>query len=76
MLALNCNRPLVTRVGKGPTALYHAEWGPKYPKVPPGYLLDGPNPPTAVFSAQNLITIGALHALRERGRQLSRRGRP
>lgn len=32
-------------------------------------LLDGPNPPTAVFSAQNLITIGALHALRERGRQ-------
>jgi len=31
-------------------------------------LLDGPNPPTAVFSAQNLITIGALHALRERGR--------
>ncbi|GAA2149846.1 LacI family DNA-binding transcriptional regulator [Glycomyces algeriensis] len=31
-------------------------------------LLDGSNPPTAVFSAQNLITIGALHALRERGR--------
>ena len=34
---------MVTRVGKGPTALYHAEWGPKYPKVPPGYLVDGPN---------------------------------
>lgn len=31
-------------------------------------LLDGPEPPTAVFSAQNLITIGALRALRERGR--------
>lgn len=31
-------------------------------------LLDGPNPPTAVFSSQNLVTIGALHALRERGR--------
>ncbi len=31
-------------------------------------LLDAPDPPTAVFSAQNLITIGALHALRERGR--------
>lgn len=26
-------------------------------------LLAGPNPPTAVFSAQNLITVGALHAL-------------
>jgi len=31
-------------------------------------LLDGPEPPTAVFSAQNLVTIGALRALRERGR--------
>nr|WP_219926693.1 LacI family DNA-binding transcriptional regulator [Glycomyces artemisiae] len=31
-------------------------------------LLDGPDAPTAVFSAQNLITIGALHALRDRGR--------
>ena len=30
-------------------------------------LLDGPTPPTAVFSAQNLLTIGALRALRERG---------
>lgn len=27
------------------------------------------DPPTAVFSAQNLITIGALHALRDAGRQ-------
>ncbi len=34
---------MVTRVGKGPEALYHMEWGPKYPKVPPGYLIDGPN---------------------------------
>lgn len=31
-------------------------------------LLDDPNPPTAVFSSQNLVTVGALHALRERGR--------
>jgi LacI family transcriptional regulator len=31
-------------------------------------ILDGPEPPTAVFSAQNLITVGALRALRERGR--------
>lgn len=30
-------------------------------------LFDSPNPPTAVFSAQNLVTIGAIHALRELG---------
>src|SRR3954453_18782689 len=30
-------------------------------------LLDGENPPTAVFAAQNLITIGAVEALRARG---------
>ncbi len=34
-----------------------------------GRLLDSPNPPTAVFSAQNLITIGALQALHSRGLQ-------
>ena len=34
---------MVTRVGKGPTALYHLEWGPHYPKVPPGFLIGGPN---------------------------------
>ncbi len=28
-------------------------------------LLSGPNPPTAVFTAQNLITIGGIHALRD-----------
>src|SRR4051812_26637004 len=32
-------------------------------------LLDGENPPTAVFAAQNLITIGAVAALRGRGLQ-------
>jgi LacI family transcriptional regulator len=32
-------------------------------------LLDGENPPTAVFTAQNLITIGAVEALRARGLQ-------
>jgi LacI family transcriptional regulator, galactose operon repressor len=31
-------------------------------------LLRAANPPTALFTAQNLITIGALHALRELGR--------
>ena len=34
---------MITRVGKGPTAFYHAEWGPHYPKVPPGNLVGGPN---------------------------------
>ena len=28
-------------------------------------ILRGENPPTALFTAQNLVTIGALHALRE-----------
>jgi LacI family transcriptional regulator len=32
-------------------------------------LLGGPHPPTALFTAQNLITIGALQALRRMGRQ-------
>jgi LacI family transcriptional regulator len=32
-------------------------------------LLRGPNPPTALFTGQNLITIGATLALRELGRQ-------
>ncbi|MFN8075772.1 MAG: LacI family DNA-binding transcriptional regulator [Kineosporiaceae bacterium] len=30
-------------------------------------LLDSPNPPTALFTAQNLVTIGALRALRRLG---------
>jgi LacI family transcriptional regulator len=30
-------------------------------------LLRAPNPPTALFTAQNLVTIGALHSLRELG---------
>ncbi|MET7423446.1 LacI family DNA-binding transcriptional regulator [Dactylosporangium sp. NPDC005555] len=34
-----------------------------------GRLLDTPSPPTACFSAQNLITIGAIRALRARGLQ-------
>ena len=32
-------------------------------------LLSGPTPPTALFTGQNLITIGAILALRELGRQ-------
>lgn len=32
-------------------------------------LLAGDNPPTAVFSAQNLITVGVLHALRAAGKE-------
>lgn len=34
-------------------------------------LLDIAEPPTAIFSAQNLITMGAVRALRERGLQRS-----
>lgn len=30
-------------------------------------LLDGAAPPTAIFAAQNLLTVGAVRALRERG---------
>jgi endoglucanase len=33
---------MVTRVGKGPTRLYHMEWGHREPP-PPGFLLGGPN---------------------------------
>jgi LacI family transcriptional regulator len=32
-------------------------------------LLSGDDPPTAIFAAQNLITLGAIAALRGRGRQ-------
>jgi LacI family transcriptional regulator len=32
-------------------------------------LLQAPDPPTALFTGQNLITIGAIRALREQGRQ-------
>jgi LacI family transcriptional regulator len=32
-------------------------------------LLSGPDPPTAIFAGQNLITVGVLRALRERGQQ-------
>lgn len=39
---------LVSRVGRGPTRIYHLEWGKK--KVPPpGYLVDGPNFHNAAF---------------------------
>jgi DNA-binding LacI/PurR family transcriptional regulator len=32
-------------------------------------VLAGPNPPTAIFSSQNLVTIGAVKALRQSGLQ-------
>jgi LacI family transcriptional regulator len=32
-------------------------------------LFEAPNPPTALFTAQNLITVGAIHALRADARQ-------
>ncbi len=33
---------MVTRIGKGPTRIYHMEWGNMEPP-PPGYLIGGPN---------------------------------
>ena len=33
---------MITRVGKGPTRLYHMEWGSREPP-PPGFLVGGPN---------------------------------
>lgn len=33
---------MVTRIGKGPTRLYHMEWGNHEPP-PPGFLIGGPN---------------------------------
>jgi DNA-binding LacI/PurR family transcriptional regulator len=35
------------------------------------HVLDSPEPPTAIFSSQNLVTIGVIRALRERGLQHS-----
>ena len=34
-----------------------------------GELLDGPDPPTALFTGQNLVTAGALRAIQRRGLQ-------
>lgn len=39
---------LVSRVGKGPTRIYHTEWGKKK-SPPPGFLIDGPNFANAAF---------------------------
>jgi endoglucanase len=41
---------MVTRVGKGPTRLYHMEWGHREPP-PPGFLLGGPNGQDLAFLA-------------------------
>jgi LacI family transcriptional regulator len=43
--------------------------GPAAAQEALGALLDGPDPPTAVFAAQNLVTVGALRALHARGLQ-------
>lgn len=39
---------LVSRIGRGPTRIYHTEWGKKR-VPPPGYLVDGPNNHDALF---------------------------
>jgi endoglucanase len=41
---------LVSRVGRGPTRIYHLEWGHKR-LPPPGYIVDGPNHHNAAFLA-------------------------
>ena len=41
---------MTTRVGKGPTAFYHMEWGTKE-SPPPGFLIGGPNGVDAAFLA-------------------------
>jgi endoglucanase len=33
---------MVTRIGRGPTRIFHFEWGKQQP-LPPGYLVGGPN---------------------------------
>jgi len=43
---------MVTRVGKGPTRLYHMEWGHREPP-PPGFLVGGPNGQDMAFLAPN-----------------------
>jgi LacI family transcriptional regulator len=40
-------------------------------EVVAGDLLDSPHPPTAFFAGQNLLTIGAVRAIRQRGLQRS-----
>jgi endoglucanase len=41
---------MVTRVGRGPTRIYHLEWGQRR-AMPPGYLVGGPNAKDAGFLA-------------------------
>jgi endoglucanase len=41
---------MVTRVGKGPSRLYHMEWGRREPP-PPGFLVGGPNAQNMGFLA-------------------------
>jgi len=41
---------MTTRVGKGPTRLYHMEWG-SYEPPPPGFLIGGPNGQNMAFLA-------------------------
>ena len=41
---------MVTRVGKGPTRVYHLEWG-RHERMPPGLLVGGPNAKEGKFLA-------------------------
>lgn len=50
-----------------PEWVSHDVLGTDEARAAAGRLLDGPDRPTAFFSAQNLITMGVVRALRERG---------
>jgi LacI family transcriptional regulator len=57
----------VAEAGLRPHVLYEATGSPAA-EAATLRLLEGPDPPTALFTSQNLITIGAVRALRRLGR--------
>lgn len=59
---------LIAHVVRGPASLIaHVVRSPASAEHATLALLDGPSPPTAIFTAQSPITIGAFRALRRRG---------
>jgi LacI family transcriptional regulator len=54
-----------------PSLVFHELHDPKAADGSVTALLERPDPPTALFTAQNLVTIGAVRALRRAGRERS-----
>ena len=50
-----------------PVLVHHGAADAEQARAIAGAMLDQPQPPTAIFSGQNLITMGCVRALRERG---------